>query len=229
MNLANDPKYDKWDDRLQSPVVSYNLDKPMTMLGFLALPEHAKPEYLTKLKRTYGAGVKQIAEMLGIMTGSARELLKRYDISTKGPRIENADAIWKEFMGDYKYPPAPEKERFTLSDHTEPDPDVVLPSAETSAPAKAPEEVATVEPQKPAETPKPEPVPVPPPAPERQEEPEPEPRPAAPRRPEVTTVLRAFRVDLTGPIDAVLRRLQIFSAMVGDRTVCVTVSVEDEA
>lgn len=83
-------------------------------------------------------------------------------------------------------------------------------------------------PQEAAEAPKPEPVPVLPPAPETQEEPEPKPRPTAPRRPEVTTVLRAFRVDLTGPIDAVLYRLQNFSAVVGDRAVCVTISVEDE-
>lgn len=229
MNLKNEKDLDTWDSKLQSEVVTYNLDKPMTMLGFMALPEHAKPEYLTNLKRTYGVGVKQIAQMLGILTESARELMKRYGVSTKGPRIENAEDAWQTFLGDYEFPPAPEKERFTLSDHTEPDPDVAPPAAETSAPVEASEETAPVEPQEAAEEAKPEPVPVPPPTPKSPEDPEPEPRPAAPRCPEVTTVLRAFRVDLTGPIDAVLRRLQIFSAMVGDRTVCVTISVEDEA
>lgn len=229
MNLTNDPKYDKWNDQLQSPVTSYNLDKPMNLAAFEALPDHAKKEYLKTLKRNHGAGVQQIAQMLGIKRADACDLMAANGVSTKGKRAENADAAWAAFLGDYVFPEIPERERFTLSDHAAPDPDVAPSAAETSAPVEAPEEAAPVEPQEAAEAPKPEPVPVPPPAPETQEEPEPKPRPAAPRRPEVTTVLRAFGVDLTGPIDAVLRRLQNFSAMVGDRTVCVTISVEDEA
>ena len=109
MNLANDPKYDKWDDQLQSPVVSYNLNHPMNLAAFEALPDHAKKEYLKTLKRDHGAGLKQIAQMLGVTTATAKELMIANDVSPKGKRPQDADATWQAFLGDYVFPEIPER------------------------------------------------------------------------------------------------------------------------
>lgn len=201
------PDLDGQEAACASPVTTYNLSKPMELTTFLALPTHAQKEYLTKLRREYGGTVQLIADMFGCEPDSVTELFEGAGVSLRGGlRGKTQQEAWQKFIGEWD--PVDQ-------------PPVMGPGD--------PSPEAPVEPEKAAEEARPKPAPVSPLVPEIREEPEPEPRPAAPRRPEVTTVLRAFRVDLTGPIDAVLRRLQIFSAMVGDRTVCVTVSVEDEA
>jgi hypothetical protein len=176
----------------QSPVISFNLDKPMGMDDYSKLPEYAQKEYLTKLKRSYGAGAAQIGQMFGITTEDACELMRECGVSAKGKRAANADELWAAFLGDYKLPElAP---RFTLSEEE--------PPSETTEGA---------------------------PEGDPQPEPEPEPRPAPPKPPEVSTVLRAFRVDLSGPIDAVMRRMSVFAAIVGNRNVTVTLSCDEDA
>lgn len=219
MNLKNEKDLDTWDSRLQSEVISYNLDKPMTMIGFLDLPEHAKSEYLTKLKKTYGAGVKQIASMLGITVEATRDLMKRYGISTKGPRIENAEASWAAFLGDYKAPGIPEKERFTLSDHTEPDPDAIPQDSDP-----APET-----PQNAPETTKTENVPVVPVIPEPAEAPKREPSDPFMHDIHVVSVLHTFWAELSGPLCQVLEKLREIGSLVGDTPVRVSIcTIEQE-
>lgn len=150
MNLANDPSKDKWDDVLQSPVISFNLDKPMGLDDYSKLPEYAQKEYLTKLKRSYGAGAAQIGQMFGITTEDACELMRECGVSAKGKRAANADELWTAFLGDYKLPElAP---RFTLAD-AEPELTAETPAAEP----------APGTPQNAQEAPEQEPVPVPPP------------------------------------------------------------------
>ena len=176
----------------QSPVVSYNLGKPMGLQDYIKLPDHAQKEYLLKLKKEHGASAAQIGQMFGISTEDACELMRESGVSAKGKRAANADELWAAFLGDYQIPePAP---RFTLSEEE--------PPAETTEGA---------------------------PEGDPQPEPEPEPRPAPPKPPEVSTVLRAFRVDLSGPIDAVMRRMSVFAAIVGNRNVTVTLSCDEDA
>lgn len=199
----------------QSPVLAYNLEKPMALSDYIQLPDYVQKEYLTNLKRVYGAGAAQIGQLFGISTEDACELMRKSGVSFKGKRAANADERWAAFLGDYKPPePAP---RFTLA---EADPEL---TAETPTAEPAPET-----PQNAQEAPEQEPVPVPPHAPKRPEEREPEPRPATPRRPEVTATLRAFQIDLSGPMDAVLRRLTMFSTLVGDLPAHVTLCVSDQ-
>ena len=174
----------------QSPVISFNLDKPMGLDDYSKLPEYAQKEYLTKLKRSYGAGAAQIGQMFGISTEDACELMRESGVSAKGKRAANADELWTAFLGDYKLPElAP---RFTLADAVE----------------EAPIEEAT-EVRDPA--------------------PEPDPRPAPPNPKEVSTTIRAFTVDICGPVDAVIRRLTTFAALVGNLDVRITLSIDEEA
>ena len=174
----------------QNPVISFNLDKPMGLDDYSKLPEYAQKEYLTKLKRSYGAGAAQIGQMFGITTEDACELMRECGVSAKGKRAANADELWTAFLGDYKLPElAP---RFTLAD------------------ADAVEEVPT----------EPDPLFCDP-------APEPDPRPAPPKPKEVSTTIRAFTVDICGPVDAVIRRLTTFAALVGPLDVRITLSIDE--
>lgn len=138
IHLANDPNLDKWDDKLQSEVITYNLSKPMTMIGFVSLPDHAQKEYLQILKKN-GGSTAQIAEMLGCSTETVLELMKRNGIRAGGRRTDDAAFLWAEFIKDYEMPP------------------METPTASIKAPAH-PET-----PQKAPETPRAEDVPEPPP------------------------------------------------------------------
>lgn len=174
----------------QSPVLVYNLDKPMVLSDYIQLPDYVQKEYLTKLKRVYGAGAAQIGQLFGLSTEDACELMRESGVSAKGKRAANADELWAAFLGDYKPPePAP---RFTL---TEADP------VEEATTEEAPED--------------------------HDPEPEPDPRPAPPKPKEVSTTIRAFTVDICGPVDAVIRRLTTFAALVGHLDVRITLSIDD--
>ena len=174
----------------QNPVISFNLDKPMGLDDYSKLPEYAQKEYLTKLKRSYGAGAAQIGQMFGITTEDACELMRECGVSAKGKRAANADELWTAFLGDYKLPElAP---RFTLAE------------------ADAVEEVPT----------EPDPLFCDPAT-------EPDPRPAPPKLKEVSTTIRAFTVDICGPVDAVIRRLTTFAALVGPLDVRITLSIDE--
>lgn len=175
----------------QNPVISFNLDKPMGLDDYSKLPEYAQKEYLTKLKRSYGAGAAQIGQMFGITTEDACELMRECGVSAKGKRAANADELWTAFLGDYKLPElAP---RFTLAEAD--------PVEETPPIEEAPEA--------------------------REPEPEPDPRPAPPKPKEVSTTIRAFTVDICGPVDAVIRRLTTFAALVGNLDVRITLSIDE--
>jgi hypothetical protein len=83
-------------------------------------------------------------------------------------------------------------------------------------------------PQKAPETSKAEDVPEPPPAPEVTESPGTETAVAFTQDIAVSASLRAFRVDLTGPMDGVLAKLQTFTDLIGRIPVRVTISVDEE-
>lgn len=173
----------------QSPVLAYNLEKPMALSDYIQLPDYVQKEYLTNLKRVYGAGAAQIGQLFGISTEDACELMRKSGVSFKGKRAANADERWAAFLGDYKPPElAP---RFTLVDPVEETPPI--------------EEAAEV----------------------REPEPEPDPRPAPPKPKEVSTTIRAFTVDICGPVDAVIRRLTTFAALVGPLDVRITLSIDE--
>lgn len=175
----------------QSPVLAYNLEKPMALSDYIQLPDYVQKEYLTNLKRVYGAGAAQIGQLFGISTEDACELMRKSGVSFKGKRAANADERWAAFLGDYKLPElAP---RFTLAE---------VDAVEEVPPIEAAAEV-------------------------REPEPEPDPRPVPPRPKEVSTTIRAFTVDICGPVDAVIRRLTTFAALVGNLDVRITLSIDE--
>ena len=185
---------------LQSPVVSYNLDKPMSYADFRNLPDHAKTEYLAKLKKVYGAGVRQIAEMFRMTIEDTSYVMIAHNVSPKGKRSADGDRLWKAFLGDFvppEHPVAVQEQKPA----TEPDDEVIQP------PVCGPGD------------PEPEAVnPV---------EAEPDPRPAPPKPKQVSTTIRAFTVDICGPVDAVIRRLTTFAALVGNLDVRITLSIDE--
>lgn len=201
IDFKEDPKYDKWDDKLQSPVVSYNLSKPMTMIGFMSLPEHAQKEYLQLLRKDYGGRIENIADMFGCERETVAQLYKKYDVSLNVGRFGAPQrAAWAKFIEGYEMPPM-----------------------------EAPEEKVPAEtPQNAPETPKPEDVPQPPPTPKAKQTPKAKPKPTITASVPVLSALRAFRVDLAGPLDGVLEKLKTFLDLVGDLPVRITISVDEE-
>lgn len=174
----------------QSPVLAYNLEKPMALSDYIQLPDYVQKEHLTNLKRVYGAGAAQIGQLFGISTEDACELMRKSGVRFKGKRAANADERWAAFLGDYKPPePAP---RFTLTEAepveegpTEQDPLFCDPATE------------------------------------------PDPQPPPPKPKEVSTTIRAFTVDICGPVDAVIHRLTTFAALVGPLDVRITLSIDE--
>lgn len=203
IHLANDPNLDKWDDKLQSEVITYNLSKPMTMIGFVSLPDHAQKEYLQILKKN-GGSAAQIAEMFGCSTETVLELMKRNGVRAGGRRTDDAAFLWAEFIKDYEMPP------------------METPTASIKAPA--PPET----PQKAPETPKAEDVPEPPPCAGGGRTARDGARSNLYSRHPSDGALRAFRVDLAGPMDGVLAKLKTFTDLIGNMPVRVTISVDEE-
>ena len=185
---------------LQSPVVSYNLDKPMSYADFRNLPDHAKTEYLAKLKKVYGAGVRQIAEMFRMTVEDTSYVMIAHNVSPKGKRSADGDRLWKAFLGDFVPPEHPVAVQ-EPKPATEPDDEVIqLPVCGPGDPE--PESVNPVEA-------------------------EPDPQPPPPKPKEVSTTIRAFTVDICGPVDAVIRRLTTFAALVGPLDVRITLSIDE--
>ena len=201
INLTNNPNLDKWDDRLQSPVTSFNLSKPMTMIGFMSLPEHARKEYLTSLRRVHGGKLEQVAQMFGCSTKTVRKLYDDLGVGLRMGRFGAAqEAAWAKFIEGYKMPEM-----------------------------EAADERALLEtPQNAPEAPKAEDVPEPPPALEEAEPPGTEPAVTFTADTPVMGALRAFRVDLAGPMDGVLAKLKTFTDLIGNMPVRVTISVDEE-
>lgn len=186
---------------LQSPVVSYNLDKPMSYADFRNLPDHAKTEYLAKLKKVYGAGVRQIAEMFRMTVEDTSYVMIAHNVSPKGKRSADGDRLWKAFLGDFVPPEHPVAVQ-EPKPATEPDDEVIqLPVCGPGDPE--PESVNPVEA-------------------------EPDPQPPPPKPKEVSTTIRAFTVDICGPVDAVIRRLTTFAALVGPLDVRIMLSIDED-
>ena len=193
----------------QSPVLAYNLEKPMALSDYIQLPDYVQKEYLTNLKRVYGAGAAQIGQLFGISTEDACELMRKSGVSFKGKRAANADERWAAFLGDYKPP--------------EPAPRITLTEAEPELTAETPTaEPASETPQNAQEAPEPEPVPRTPPHAEK-------PGGAGARAEAGHSAAAGGDCYAAGlPMDAVLRRLTMFSTLVGDLPVHVTLCVSDQ-
>lgn len=65
-------------DLLSGPCRTYHLGKPMTMHQLQAMPADLQRQYLRKL-RAMGAGVEDVAKMLGVSPRKVRTLGVRFD------------------------------------------------------------------------------------------------------------------------------------------------------
>lgn len=88
--------------RMNGPVVSVNLNVPITYDEFKALPDHLRREYVLSLL-SHGAGVSDMAEMFGVSRNTMSTL-----IATKIPGVaktlkpgrksKQARKAWSEFL-----------------------------------------------------------------------------------------------------------------------------------
>ena len=78
----------------------YNLDKRMTRVEFLKLPEDLRKLYIERLRETYCVGDVRIAEMLGMSVSAMSQQLKKIGARSKvkmKPSDLKVDA-WQEFL-----------------------------------------------------------------------------------------------------------------------------------
>lgn len=86
----------------QNPVVTFNLDKPMSWAEFHRLPEHGQIEYITKLRKQFGCGIGQMAEMFGT---KKRDLITKAELlglnisGARTARDPEKILAWEKFLG----------------------------------------------------------------------------------------------------------------------------------
>lgn len=110
----------------QNPIITYNLDKPMSWAEFHCLPEHAQAEYITKLRKQFGCGIGQMAEMFGT---KKRDLITKAELlglnisGARTARDPEKIQAWEKFLGhevpEMKPLPAPEDEIEELREKVE--------------------------------------------------------------------------------------------------------------
>lgn len=88
--------------RRNSPVLTYNLNRPMTFPQFKALPENIQKAYLINLLENYNASNIDIAKMFGISgvsVGKRREKLGILPSLGRKARPTQADRdMWADFL-----------------------------------------------------------------------------------------------------------------------------------
>lgn len=224
-------RLDKWDEKLQSEVETFNLDKPMMLSAFLELPEHAQKEYIQKLRRSYRCKVGEIAEMMGCEKSTVAGILERFGlpVTDKGVWRNPAQTDkWRLFLGTWgeafdfgrglQAPKEEEPASVSLAADTIPQGgrqegtapsaiDAVEKTDFSASPSQQSKSFRAASVEMTGETA----------GAQRSEEDE-----------IVTARLRSFVVDLCGPLEAVIRRIEAFRDTIGDMLVRITVRVDEE-
>lgn len=92
----------------ENPVVQFNLDKPMKWGEFIVLPEDAKKEYVTKLRKEYRCSAKQLAKMFGCRTHTVEDWLVSHAFDSRIRQREDRKKAWEAFTGIKAEPEAEE-------------------------------------------------------------------------------------------------------------------------
>lgn len=106
---------ENWQERLQSPVKTYNINEPMTLETFEGMTRDLQKEYLQKLRTQFGFGPQLVADMLGTDKSSVLSKARALglDWSTARLNTKNAEivAAREQFLSGYLFPPrsSPEK------------------------------------------------------------------------------------------------------------------------
>lgn len=92
----------------ENPVVQFNLDKPMKWGEFIVLPEDAKKEYITKLRKEFRCSAKQLAKMFGCKTHTVEDWLVSHAFDSIIRQREDRKKAWEAFTGIIPEPEAEE-------------------------------------------------------------------------------------------------------------------------
>lgn len=80
-----------------NPIVQFNLDKPLIWLQFSKLPEDAKVEYVTKLRKEYRCSAKQLARMFGCSVSWVEDWLVSHGFDNVIRQREDRKKAWEAF------------------------------------------------------------------------------------------------------------------------------------
>ena len=192
----------------------YNQNKPMDLAAFSDMPVDLQTQYLKNLRTKHGGRVKDIAHMFGCKPKLVQDLLKenRIPYIDKGIKSSGDAAAWCAFTEGYQFPEEPECKEEDAPARTE---EGISLEATSSGPAgHLPLEGKALDGRQRT----------------RRADADATGGTGEPAPTEsgggVTSVLRAFRVELKGPMDEVFRYLEAFADVVGRLPVSVTVEVD---
>ena len=82
---------------LNSPVISYRMDRPQRYQALLTWPEDLRREYIVKLRDGFGADARMLAGVLAVSAGEAEALMGSLGISPGKPTAEARERFeaWK--------------------------------------------------------------------------------------------------------------------------------------
>lgn len=91
----------QWKERC-GPVLSYNLNKPMSWDDFKRLPTNVQAEYITNLQNKYGATAVDIAAMFDVQPLTVRRHVETNGVNVTFPRGHSMSAArrqdWEAFL-----------------------------------------------------------------------------------------------------------------------------------
>lgn len=91
----------QWKERC-GPVLSYNLNKPMSWDDFKRLPADIQAEYITNLQNKYGVTAVNLAEMFDVQPLTVRRHVETNGIPATFPRGQSMGAVrraeWERFL-----------------------------------------------------------------------------------------------------------------------------------
>lgn len=100
--LSDGMTHKQWKERC-GPVVSYNLNKPMSWGTFKKLPTTVQAEYITNLQKKYGATAVDLGDMFGVRALTVRKHADANGLNICFPRghamSAERKAAWSEFLG----------------------------------------------------------------------------------------------------------------------------------
>ncbi len=108
IRFPSDYLSNKEKKKLNGPVISYDLKKPMTYADFRKMPEDLQKKYLEGVIERFKPTIKHLSELFGIGESTMYNRMKMLDVKLAGPKgsrnKEFNEIDWDAWIADEKVP-----------------------------------------------------------------------------------------------------------------------------
>lgn len=123
IKFPSDYLSNKEKKKLNGPVISYDMGKPMSYADFRKMPEEMQKMYLEGIVNKFHPTFRTISELFGIGESTLYYRMKQLGVKTTGAKgVLNKDfdeKAWDAWIADGKLPEEPAKPKKTAKSHTE--------------------------------------------------------------------------------------------------------------